>query len=91
MYVHRDSAGNIVEKRELRPLTIAKNAAGAAGRVMRAAVNHHAVKVSDEEQARRLSICKGCEWFTGSRCTKCGCVMRWKTKLATESCPIGKW
>lgn len=44
-----------------------------------------------EVAEQRLSICKTCEFFAGSRCSKCGCQMRVKTTLATSSCPIGKW
>jgi len=44
-----------------------------------------------EVAEQRLSICKTCEFFVGSRCSKCGCQMRVKTTLATSSCPVGKW
>jgi len=36
-------------------------------------------------------ICSECEFFTGSRCEKCGCILKWKMKMAEEHCPIGKW
>ena len=41
----------------------------------------------------RLSECQGCEHFKSSttRCQKCGCFMRFKTRVATARCPIGKW
>jgi hypothetical protein len=47
--------------------------------------------VEDEVAAERLNICNSCEFYVGSRCSKCGCQMRVKTTLATSSCPIGKW
>lgn len=50
-------------------------------------------RASDEERDRRFEICKGCEHlikFT-KQCTKCGCLMALKTKLAPASCPVGKW
>lgn len=49
--------------------------------------------VDQAEQDRRLTICHGCEFFDPSqgRCTKCGCVARWKAWLASEHCPGGKW
>src|SRR6187402_1904574 len=66
------------------------NAAYAAGRVVKAAVKGQQITVSDEEVERRLSICRACEFFTGTNCSLCGCVARFKAKLKTESCPIGK-
>jgi hypothetical protein len=59
--------------------------------------------VSKEEQEKRLNICKECEFFTPNikdlperhrkqeRCIKCGCFMKFKAKLRSQSCPIGKW
>jgi hypothetical protein len=48
---------------------------------------------SEEESARRLDICKGCEWFRTNTqtCKKCGCFMKLKTLIDKASCPIGKW
>jgi hypothetical protein len=67
------------------------NAAGAISRVIKATRAGQQVRVSQAEQDRRLEVCKGCEFFTGITCLKCGCVIRFKMKLATEACPIGKW
>ena len=40
----------------------------------------------------RWEICRGCEFLTDSnRCTKCGCFMKVKHKIAHASCPIKKW
>ena len=40
----------------------------------------------------RWDLCAGCEFLTDSnRCTKCGCFMKVKHKLASAKCPIGKW
>lgn len=47
--------------------------------------------VADEVAAERLNTCNSCEFYVGSRCSKCGCQMRVKTTLTTSSCPIGKW
>ena len=58
------------------------------------------VVILNEEQARaRLDICLNCEFFVvqpeGSvipaRCSKCGCGMKVKSRLATAVCPVGKW
>jgi hypothetical protein len=56
-----------------------------------------APQASEEEVARRFSICESCEHFDGKACKKCGCpVVREKKFLsklswANESCPVGKW
>lgn len=42
---------------------------------------------------KRLAICKACPEFIPitHQCKKCLCIMDGKTKLASSSCPIGKW
>jgi hypothetical protein len=42
---------------------------------------------------QRFEICKGCEFLTHhtSRCQKCGCFMKVKTRLEAAKCPLGKW
>lgn len=69
----------------------ARNALRASGRVIKATAKGEKITISKEEQERRMAICVACEHFNGKTCDLCGCVARWKTKLATESCPIGKW
>lgn len=39
----------------------------------------------------RLSICRACEYLTGSKCVHCGCSMPIKVGLQAAECPIGKW
>jgi hypothetical protein len=79
-------------------LAMARNAGKAVGQV----IIHGAKKVSDEEQARRLAICKVCEFYRPltsvhfgdvSRCAhpKCGCFLKLKTRLEGWHCPISKW
>lgn len=68
-----------------------KNAAQAAGRVVKSILGNKPIMVSDEEQERRMAICAMCEFYIGSTCKKCGCHIRFKAKLQTEHCPIGKW
>lgn len=47
---------------------------------------------ADSEMAkRRLDICRGCDKWTGSTCTMCGCFTALKVRLSAEACPIGKW
>ncbi|MAO20340.1 MAG: hypothetical protein CMJ25_06260 [Phycisphaerae bacterium] len=40
---------------------------------------------------QRLSICKKCTHYTSGRCSICGCILKYKTKMETEECPINKW
>ena len=42
---------------------------------------------------RRWDECNKCEFLLKptNNCKKCGCFMKVKTKVATASCPIGKW
>jgi uncharacterized paraquat-inducible protein A len=56
-------------------------------------ISGNSLKTSPEEANRRLSICKGCEFFNSQqeRCGKCGCYMAVKTYMKAERCPVGKW
>lgn len=67
----------------------AKNLIGSA----RAIVAEGLQFASDEQQAERLAICRGCDQLdqASERCFKCGCFTAMKRKLKTESCPMGKW
>lgn len=46
-----------------------------------------------EKADQRLEICKQCEHLEQqtTRCDKCGCFMKGKTKLPFAKCPIDKW
>jgi hypothetical protein len=52
--------------------------------------------VSEDKYKERLNICRSCNFwnekanYSLGRCEKCKCT-KMKLKLATESCPIGKW
>lgn len=55
-------------------------------------------KVVEPEQFQaRLDNCKTCEYwdseamFGTGKCRKCGCSTQAKLRLATSTCPIGKW
>ena len=68
------------------------SAAAAAGSAMRAAVAGQPVWAGEQLRARRLAECDACpnvrsDW----RCSQCGCYLPAKVKLATESCPVGRW
>jgi hypothetical protein len=50
--------------------------------------------VSDEERDRRHAICQTpCKHYDNKQdgCYLCGCTTRYKTRLASSSCPIGLW
>ena len=42
---------------------------------------------------RRWAECQNCEHLikATNQCKKCGCFMKLKTRVATASCPVGKW
>ena len=42
--------------------------------------------------ASRINLCKNCEFLKKhTRCEKCGCFMKIKTRLSPAKCPIVKW
>ena len=57
---------------------------------LRAIVNQEP-PVTEAEQERRFAICLRCEFFHDSRCVKCGCFMALKSRMRSQSCPVGKW
>lgn len=48
---------------------------------------------TDEKEAERVKICKGCEHYNRKEdeCEECGCYIPIKTKVVFESCPVNKW
>jgi tetratricopeptide (TPR) repeat protein len=50
------------------------------------------LKLTDADSLRkRLDTCSTCEHHTGLRCKVCGCFTNVKTRMASETCPAGKW
>jgi formamidopyrimidine-DNA glycosylase len=49
--------------------------------------------VTEEEQTRRMEICKACDQYSqeDERCRKCGCFLKQKTSLTSSKCPLNKW
>ena len=45
----------------------------------------------DEVVERRKELCLACEHHDFGVCNECGCYLKAKTAIASESCPIGKW
>ena len=48
-------------------------------------------KASDAEYARRLGICKECEFLEEGTCLKCGCYPEFKAAFNIQKCPMKKW
>lgn len=48
-------------------------------------------------RAERMAVCEACPSFLasedilGPQCSVCGCFLKAKTALITQSCPDGKW
>ena len=40
---------------------------------------------------KRMETCFVCTHYNKGRCDICGCVLRAKTRMFTEECPIKKW
>lgn len=75
----------------LPPVTVQfANAFAAAAAEVRL---RHRPAVDPDEAARRFAICGDCDYFRHSdqRCSLCGCYMRFKTRLRSQNCPVGKW
>ena len=49
--------------------------------------------VSKEVYEERLLTCNGCEFLNRKKetCMVCGCVIEYKARMETESCPQKKW
>jgi hypothetical protein len=56
-------------------------------------INSNIGRVSKEVQDERLSICETCPLLhkLTKKCSECGCLMLFKSKLPNAYCPIGKW
>lgn len=48
-------------------------------------------RANKKTRARRLAECESCPLLDGRTCKGCGCNVDWKTRMATEVCPVGKW
>jgi hypothetical protein len=83
----------VYEEPNATPLEVVRNVVGAARRVWQ----HGWQPLPPEAVAARLQVCQGCpsglyegtSW--GGRCLACGCYLRMKAMLATETCPRGHW
>lgn len=71
---------------------MAKNVAAAAKDELKAVAGGKP-PVDEAEIARRLRLCKRCDLFIKEqeRCSQCGCFMKFKARLRSQHCPVGKW
>lgn len=45
--------------------------------------------VPEAQYRQRLSLCESCDALLGgTTCRYCGCLVRWRAKLAASSCPF---
>ena len=72
-----------------------KNIIQAFKRVFTQLVQNKSIYANKQLIKSRQATCETCPFknskFLITKCTICGCVIRAKTKLATESCPLEKW
>jgi hypothetical protein len=56
-------------------------------------MNFIPAKASKELKEERRDVCNKCELFKKDVgiCGECYCIVKLKTALAGEKCPIGKW
>jgi hypothetical protein len=55
-------------------------------------VNPNVERVPKEVAQDRYDMCKGCPFLLATtQCSKCGCFMKLKVKLAHAECPVGNW
>ena len=59
-------------------------------------------RTDPDELTRRVRACLGhptggpdaippCDQYDSGKCNACGCFVKFKTKLDSERCPLGKW
>ena len=84
-----ENADRIKEIEDNRQKSLVKTALDGAIGVTKSVLG---VGIACEEViASRRDACETCSYRKGKRCGKCGCVIRHKTRVAGESCPMGYW
>lgn len=48
---------------------------------------------SDAVVHERMTVCESCDSYdlNHKRCKQCGCFMKYKTRIPSAVCPLGKW
>lgn len=82
---------------------MAFNLVGAGKDIIAGAIANGVIMAPEEVAKARWDICFNCEFLVKQsvggetvdahmyRCSKCGCGMRVKVRLAAMKCPINKW
>jgi len=70
---------------------MAKNVLNSAKTGIKSALTGKKLKADAETIKRRKAICDKCKYYIDKRCSQCGCFLKYKAALETESCPAGKW
>ncbi len=79
------------------PLPTAREMLSNFGHAAHRFIRHGAPTTPPEALSTREATCRACfEWDAAAlngtgRCRKCGCSTWAKLRMATESCPLGKW
>jgi hypothetical protein len=70
-----------------------KNLADLLLKVAKDSIVGNPILVSEDEQQRRMDICRACDKFMARsiRCKECGCYLNHKTQFVVSECPIEKW
>lgn len=78
-------------------IALAGNAMAAGNRLLEKIIQNEPIQKQKDEIAKRLAICGECDFYVAPsmRCShpKCGCFLRFKTRLTSEHCPLDppKW
>lgn len=72
---------------------MAANLAQTASDILKQAVSGSSILTNEALSLERMQFCNSCEFYIKdqSRCKKCGCFMKAKTKIFVAKCPINKW
>lgn len=53
------------------------------------------INTNDELSKKRLNICRKCDKleikYNKEKCSVCGCYLKHKTRIKSETCPLNKW
>ena len=49
------------------------------------------LKTPEKEYARRLAVCRECEYLSRGTCNACGCFAELRAAVSRSHCPYRKW
>jgi hypothetical protein len=68
-------------------IQMAKNLSVDSKEAVKKSFSEKQVLTKKDEYEKRLSICNGCDFFDGERCSECGCFMKIKARFHGFECP----